>query len=271
MLDVLRERIRTILFGRIKLPGWAAILFAIITGIPDWKSRLDFWLGAVVAAGGYLGMVAAAIESPYFSPGLALAGLAYLLLVGEPKKGVQRHPWWPYVGWSVVSICFAATVITAIIGGVQITIKQQVGQQIKDFQKHAFEAPMFWHLTDLEKYSLGNALDKVKDTDRFQINIQCLPDANPRTFVEDIGKVFLDHKWNVSANCFFSKVRPDLVGLFIVISKETNGKIDQAPANARTLARLLDEARISYEFALGEEIKKDEFSVAVGNAPFAAR
>jgi hypothetical protein len=269
MLEMLRERIRSILFGRIKLPGWAAILFAIITGIPDWKSRLDFWLGAVVAAGGYLGMVAAAIASPYFSPGLALAGLAYLLFVGEPKKGVQRHPWWPYVGWSIVSICFAATALTAIIGGVQISIKQQVGQQIQEFQKQAFEAPMFWHLTEWEKYSLGYALDKIKDVDRFKINIRCLPDANPRTFVEDIAKVFLDHKWNVEANCFFSNVRPDLVGLFIGVSKETNGKIDQAPANARTLARLLDEAGISYGVALGEN-KKDEFSLVVGNAPFAA-
>jgi hypothetical protein len=270
MLDELRERIRTILFGRVKLPGWAAILFGIITGIPDWKHRLDFWLGAVIAAGGYLGMVAAVIASPYFSPGLVLAGLAYLLLVGEPKKGVQRHPWWPYIGWSIVSLCFAATVITAIIGGVQITIKQQVGQQIQEFQKQAFEAPMFWHLTEWEKYSLGYALDKIKEGDRFPINILCLPDANPRTFVEDIGKVFIDHKWTVAANCLFNKVRPDLVGLFIVVSKETNGKIDQAPANARILAQLFEEARISYQFAL-DEIKKDEFSLVVGNAPFAAR
>jgi hypothetical protein len=110
MLDGLRERARSILLGKIKLPGWAAILFAVVTGVPDWKSRLDFWVGAVAAAGGSLGMVATAIASPYFSPALAVAGVAYLLLVGEPKTGVQRHPWWPYVGWSIFSICFAASV-----------------------------------------------------------------------------------------------------------------------------------------------------------------
>jgi hypothetical protein len=140
----------------------------------------------------------------------------------------------------------------------------------QDFQKQALKAPMFWHLTDWEKYSLGYALDKVKDEDRFQINVKCLPDANPRTFVEDIGQVFLDHKWKVAANCLFSDARPDLVGLFVSVSKETNGKIDEMPINARTLARMLDEAGISYSWGL-DEIKKDEFFLVVGNAPFAAR
>jgi hypothetical protein len=98
MWDVLRERIRSILFGRIKLPGWAAILFAAITGIPDWKSRLDFWLGAVVVAGGHLGMIAAAIASPYFSPALANCRSRVSFIGWRTKKRCPASP--------VVAICW---------------------------------------------------------------------------------------------------------------------------------------------------------------------
>jgi hypothetical protein len=114
VFERLCERARSILRGT--LPGWAALLLGIVTGIPDWKSRLDFWINAAATAGGTLSTIATIITSPYFPPGLAIAGFAYLLLVGESQIAVLRNPWWPYVGGIIVSICFTAVAITAMVG-----------------------------------------------------------------------------------------------------------------------------------------------------------
>jgi hypothetical protein len=95
-------QIANVLLGQIKLPGWLFLLLAIIMAIPDWKSRYEFWLEVAKSSGGQLAMVANVLAWPYFSPALAIAGVLYLLLVGQPKKGVQRHPLIPIIGWVIL-------------------------------------------------------------------------------------------------------------------------------------------------------------------------
>jgi hypothetical protein len=42
------------LFGRWKWPGWAGFLYIVLTEVPDWRHRIDFWLNTAETMGGYL-------------------------------------------------------------------------------------------------------------------------------------------------------------------------------------------------------------------------
>lgn len=80
----LRQRVVG-LRSRIKWPGWSFIILGILTWIPDWKSRLDFWVDIAHSSGtGLIAMGATIIASRFFSPALIAIGLGYLALVGEP-------------------------------------------------------------------------------------------------------------------------------------------------------------------------------------------
>jgi hypothetical protein len=120
-----RRRISA-LFTQPKLPAWAFILLGMIQWIPDWKSRIEFWLDAARSTGGYMGTVAAAIASPYFSVGLSVFGVAWLIFIGEPAQGVQRDPRWRFVGWSVFAVCLTAIIVTAGSGAIEIYIREQI-------------------------------------------------------------------------------------------------------------------------------------------------
>jgi hypothetical protein len=159
-------------------------------------------------------MIASAIESPWFCFGLVATGVGYLVFVGEPKT-VIRHPWAPVVGWSVFLICLALMISTIGYGYFQFLVLQEAGRRDAERQKQAIGTPLFWRLTDFNKYTFGLRLDEIPEDKRFEIKIKCLPDAISRTFVESFAKVIIDHKWKVSANCLFSNIRPDLIGLWI--------------------------------------------------------
>lgn len=117
-----------------KLPGWAFLLLVLVQQIPDWKGRIDFWLDAAKDAGGYAGGAAAVIGSPYFSLGLAGIGVLWLAFVGEPQRGVQRHPALPYLGWGLAGLCFTAIVLTMGWGATQAYIQAAVVRGIQTQQ-----------------------------------------------------------------------------------------------------------------------------------------
>jgi hypothetical protein len=109
-------RIKALFTQPVKLPGWAAVLLFIYTIVPDTYSRTEFWIATAKTTGGYVAMAALVVGSPYFGPGLLAFGLLWILFVGEPSKGVQRHHGLRYIGWSVFSVCLAAVAISAVTG-----------------------------------------------------------------------------------------------------------------------------------------------------------
>lgn len=252
----------------IKLPGWAAILFAVFVFFPDWHARLDFWLHVAASAGGKMGLLASAIASPYFSPALAAVGVLWILFVGEPK-GVQRRHWLRYVGWSVLVVCVTTVVVTAGYGAIEFYIQREISVRDNTLQRTAAIRPVFWHMADAEKTALAFELDQIPEADRFEIKVKCLPDAGSRTFVEDVGKVFIDHKWKITANCLFSNVRPDLAGLYVGIPKELVGKKnEELPKNLRVLLGMLNRAKVTGQgLAIDDTLTGEDFSLLVGNAP----
>ena len=265
-----RQRINSVFTEPVKLPGWAVVILVIVEGVPDWKHRLEFWLDVAKGTGGGIAMAATVIASPYFTPALLAAGLLWIAFAGEAPKGVQRHHWLRYVGWSVFLICFTTIAVTVGFGAIEIYIKQEVGKRDDEIQKQAAIRPVFWHLTDWEKAALEFELNKLNSSQRFEIKIKCLPDAGSRTFVEDLAKVFVDNDWKITANCFFSDLRPDLVGLYVGVSPALKGKtIDELPRNIGAIFKILGAAQIPVQgAALEKDIAKEEdFYLEVGNAP----
>jgi len=257
------------LFTRAKFPAWAVILWEAFQGIPDWKSRVDFWVDVAKGTGGFWGGVATVISLPYFNLTLTAAALVWLGIAGEPKKGVQRHPWLPYLGWAVFGIVLSAIGSAVITGYFEFKIKSEVSSRDTELQKQYAARPVYWHLTDAQRTALGFELDQIPEDRRFEIKVKCLPDAGSRTFVEDIGKIFIDHKWKLTANCFFTTIRPDLTGLYIAIPKNLNNKkTEELPKNLQTLVHVLDSAKIPGAYATDETLPDGEdFYLAIGNAP----
>jgi hypothetical protein len=123
-----RRRI-TALFTRPKLPAWAIILLQLIQWVPDWKSRIEFWLDTARSMGGYVGTAATLVASPYFNAGLLVFAVAWLFFFGEPARGVQRDPRWRYVGWSIFAISLIAIGVTAGYGAIEIYIREQIASR----------------------------------------------------------------------------------------------------------------------------------------------
>jgi hypothetical protein len=252
-----------------KLPAWAVILLLVIKEVPGWKSRYEFWLAAAKSLGGMPGTIASVIASNYFAAIAGVMAAAYIVLVGEPKKGTQRHHWWPYIGWSVFGLLLTSIIVTGIVGYVEIYIKEEVSSRDEAIQKQYSVHPVFWHLTDFQKTNLGVALDQVPEDKRFQIQIRCLQDSGSRTFAEDFAKVVTDNHWKVIGNCLFNDIRPDLVGLYLGIAKKHAGKaISDLPEHVRTLAKLLEDARIDGQWGLDkDDALGDEGVIIIGNPP----
>jgi hypothetical protein len=113
-----KRRIKA-LFSRTKLPGWffviAGAIWQFLIGLPDWKGRLDFWVGAAKAMPGYVGYAAAIVDSRWFPLGLFLSGILYITFVGESKRAV-RHPILPILGWAVFGLTAVAFWSVLVVG-----------------------------------------------------------------------------------------------------------------------------------------------------------
>jgi hypothetical protein len=112
------------MFTKPKVPGWVAVALLVFNNIPDFKSRIDFWLDIAQAGDGYITPVASAVSSPYFNFAILAFGLLWLGLVGEPKKGVQRHPAWPIFGWSVIAITGCAMFLAIGSGYFEVRVRE---------------------------------------------------------------------------------------------------------------------------------------------------
>ena len=119
----LTDRARALFTRRITLPGWALLLVGAFNFIPDFKGRIEFWTATTKAMGGHLAMVAVIVASPYFAAGLIVAGISYLLFVGQPKQALQ-HPIWALLGLIVSIVSIAALVAVAGYGAFEIELRR---------------------------------------------------------------------------------------------------------------------------------------------------
>ena len=252
------------LFTRIKLPGWLVLILLALREIPDWKHRIDFWIEVARHMGGGLSILAGILASSFFTPALATLAILYLLFVGEPKQGVQRHPWWPYFGWLVFAFCFATIAVPIGYGALEIYLNAQVNSRVGEFQRQA--APTFWRPTNGQKQLLGAALSMVPEKDRFQIQVLTLISSNQsQTYANELLSVFADNHWMANGT-MDTRLRPDLLGLYLVVSPDVQSQSD-APIGAQKLSEILIKAQIPFKIGHMPGLPKDSFALAVGAGP----
>jgi len=241
------------LLGRWKWPGWAAI--GLGSGrIFHLGEDIDFALNVVRSLGGELGVLATVLASPFFSLALIVYGVLHLIFVGEPKQAL-RHRAWTYVSWSIVAVCFVAITGTAIWGGIQGYIAQQVA------------VDRFWHLTDAQQRNLGKALDEIPVQAKFPIFIRMLP-SNPQalTLGQDLANVFQQHGWAIQGTQDFT-LRADLLGINFVVVKDSEITGKNAPPHAAELAHILDKAGIKYGAIWDPAFDGKRLELAIGFRP----
>ena len=72
------QRLRNFILAPRRLPGWIALLVAVVCFIPDWKARLDFWIDLYSAHSSVLQTLSPVLTSPYLGFGLLAIGITYL-------------------------------------------------------------------------------------------------------------------------------------------------------------------------------------------------
>jgi hypothetical protein len=130
-----------LLFSWRKLPGHAIWVLGGGWKLLDIGGRLDLLSRMVESIGGTPAVLASALVSPWASVALITVGIGYVVLIGEPQKGAQRHPWWPYVGWTV----FAATLVSMLgiagYGATEIYIRQEIDKGIMGIPRNTPDSP----------------------------------------------------------------------------------------------------------------------------------
>jgi hypothetical protein len=102
------------LFGQLIHWGWVSL---------DILGRLDVGWRIVETMGGTAALAATVLSSWQFSLGLIVIGLSYLIFVGEPDAGANRHPSLPYLAASVLFVCIAAMGSIAIYGWYELQLQ----------------------------------------------------------------------------------------------------------------------------------------------------
>jgi hypothetical protein len=240
------------------MPGWAVLLLLTLREIPDWKGRIDFWLDAAKEAGGYAGTAAQVINSPYFSLGMAAIGVLWLAFAGEPRRGVQRHIWLPYLGWAIAGLLLTAITLTSGWGALQIYVTKEVTLRSTDH---------FWHLSDTQKQNLGRSLDSVPKNRRFPIYLRIvLANAQALTLSTDLMEVFHAHGWDVSGAQDMG-LRADLLGINFVLSADQSRHDKDQPPDIAELWHILKNAGIKTSAALDPHFDDNSVQLAIGSRP----
>ena len=130
---------RSLLLGTVTLPGWAAIILAIIIDVPDWKSRYEFWLSVAQSTGGYISVLAHVLANPYFPGALAVAGVIYLVVVGAPGVSQLRHRWLPLAAWGAIALCASAIIVTAGYGVMEMHIRTEIAKGIAGVPRNTLD------------------------------------------------------------------------------------------------------------------------------------
>lgn len=252
-----------------KLPGWISVLVGASSRFLEHEERIRRAYHAIHDLGGEPEMISQLIQSYWFSFGLIAAGVAYLVFVGEPEKGVQRQPWWPIVGWISVSICISLVVAMTCYGYFQYRIIEEAGKQTDIVRRQALGGQLFWHMTEIEKMRFGEALDQVPESERFDFKIWCSQDVNSKTYTEDLAQVLVEHKWKAAPNCLFNNLKAGIFGIWISMKAKPGTEVDlsKAPPEVKKISEIFIAAQISFVWGANEQLPDNDYYVAVGVGP----
>lgn len=254
---VVWKRLRA-LGERRRWPGWAMSLVGLIKTLDQWDERIRVAYDIARDLGGDPEMISVFLRSPWLGPGMIAAGVVYLIFVGEPTVGVQRHPRWQTIGWSVFGICL--TLLALMFGYVLVeahVATELAGREIR-FQ--------VWDMDVKQKNKLGELLDAIPADQRFPILIEASISSNlARSYANDLISVFADHHWQVSGTST-TMLNPAFFGIAIGLSEGTRS-VDGIPGIAKQLGMVFSQAGIHFQYAPFTEFSKGRVIILVGDRP----
>jgi len=206
--------------------------------------------------GGHVSSMAWIVSSPFFSTGLLVSGLAYLLLVPEPERIVRPHPIWPILGWGVFLVAFLAFWSVLIAGYIAVRIPKapdvnaltasaaevkSLEAQLAQLQK-VMQPRIF---TGDQRKALSAKLNTVPSGKTFNLIVEVIPSCNECwEFADDILSAWLGLAgWKVQGRTNFD-LNPRLSGVVIGVDP-ANCSADES----KLLSDALDDAHIRHTFA----------------------
>jgi len=120
----------SLVFNLRKLPGWTLIVLGLGWKALDILGRIDVFLKVADSVGGTPALITSVLTSIWTSIVLVAMGTAYLIFVGEPQKGVQRQPWWPYVGYTIALIFFGFAATMVGYGALELYIRKEIAKGV---------------------------------------------------------------------------------------------------------------------------------------------
>ena len=241
------------LFTPIKLPAWAFYAVAAYRLIPDLFGETDWWWARARDVGGYIGLGAAVIASPYFALCLIGGATAWLLWAGEPKTAM-RHPSLRYIGWGIASVIVLGTLAIAeaayviSLTGTQrhLTLDQQ---RIITSEARAL-SPYFYYPDG--KRAIGLTVMAVDTPEANAYAIQIM-----RALI--VGKIATVSTPGILAPLPMRLLSPNLRGIFFQVRD-----IKNKPALEEKVAQIFTDAHISVGYATNPGLKPTDFILSVG-------
>jgi hypothetical protein len=239
--------------ARYKWPGLVAILYGAFTQIPDFQSRVQFWLEAAKMVGSKIGVVATILASPLFGIGLIVAGFVYLAFVGE-RQVVARHPIWPILGWTVVAASILSIATLVLIGYVvtqvrpperQLTLEQQ---RILHAELQKVHDPIFVHVTwapnHVEPFNYANAIQG-------QFAEAKNPNLTSQSEAPDALRTTLQHGQTTLVVPMPLEFFLEFVGLKVVVPD-----VNHKPAGAVAVVNAMEAAHLNVGWTTNERLGK---------------
>jgi hypothetical protein len=98
-------------------------------------------------------------------------GILYLVFIGEPEKGVQRHHWWPYVGWAIFAFAAITVILAGGYGALELRVQSETTKRLITPDRH---------LSEDQKERLKTLLKTFKDSYGRELAVAAVdnPEAN---------------------------------------------------------------------------------------------
>jgi hypothetical protein len=227
-----------------KWPGYALWFLGLVQTSIHWGwftlldniGRLDMLWRAAESAGGTPAMLTTAILWPWTGIILIVFGVLYVVFVGEPPSGVQRHPWWPYVGWAIVAFVFVSMVGTAIYGAVALRPVADLEARLAKLEPRRLSVEQRRIITS----TLVDSSERLGDISIELISVLTCGDCNQYT--ADFGETLSGVKWKIKETGGIAITGTSPKGLAILTPDSANPLPE-----AKALADALTAAKIPFD------------------------
>ena len=262
-----------VLLGTVPLPGWGLLLLAIVMGVPDWKSRYDFWLGVAESSAPWFGPIIPVLRYPYFPAVLAVVGIIYLALVGYPGPSIIRHRIVPLVAWVLLAFSATAVAGTAVAGYFEFRVREEADKLALGIPRSSSprennpsqpQRPLNFDTRDLQPNQIRILLNEFPNlkTSIPQLNIAIAPnDPQALSLFRQLLPI-ISRSGMRAAEANFPPRGPEDQGQLILVHDKNN-----VPEPAKKLMEVLTIAGIPTQHSTAKEVPDSQFYFFIAPTP----